>query len=151
MCEKIIGIGTDLVDIRRIENLIAQYGERFTHRIFTPGEQARANQYSTVRQKAASYAKRFAAKEAIVKALGIGFDGNIAFQDIEIDNDHRGKPTANIKGNTLEYLHGILLKSGQGRFEISLTDEYPLAQAFVVLIAEWTETVSHNSYAKDKE
>jgi holo-[acyl-carrier protein] synthase len=136
MCEKIIGIGTDLVDIRRIEKLMAQYGDRFTQRIFTPGEQARANQYPTIRQQAASYAKRFAAKEAIVKALGIGFDGNIAFQDIEIENDGKGKPTGKIKGSTSQHLHGLLPAGTQGRFEISLTDEYPLAQAFVVLIGE---------------
>jgi holo-[acyl-carrier protein] synthase len=136
MYEKIIGIGTDLVDIRRIERLLAQYNHRFIDRIFTPSEQARASQYSTLKQQAASYAKRFAAKEAIVKALGTGFNAQISFQDIEIDNDHKGKPTAKIKGGTLEYLNGILPEGRQGRFEISLTDEYPLAQAFVVLIAE---------------
>lgn len=145
MCDKIIGIGTDLVDIRRIENLIVKYGDRFTKRLFTPLEQQRANQYPTGKQQAASYAKRFAAKEAIVKALGTGFNAQIAFQEIEIQNDGQGKPTAEIKGGTLEYLHGILPKGTQGRFEISLTDEYPLAQAFVILTAEYAETDPHNA------
>ena len=145
MCDKIIGIGTDLVDIRRIENLIVKYGDRFTKRLFTHLEQQRAKQYPTLKQQAASYAKRFAAKEAIVKALGTGFNAQIAFQDIEIQNDGQGKPTALIKGGTLEYLHGTLPKGTKGRFEISLTDEYPLAQAFVVLIGESAETDSHNA------
>ena len=134
MCDKIIGIGTDLVDIRRIERLIDKYGHRFIDRIFTPTEQVRANQYATPRQKAASYAKRFAAKEAIVKALGTGFDGQITFQDIEIENDAKGKPTAKLSGGALKNLSNFTKGSPQ-RLEISLTDEYPLAQAFVILIA----------------
>lgn len=135
MCEKIIGIGTDIVDIRRIERLIQQYGERFVSRMFTVQEQARANQYAILRQKAASYSKRFAAKEAIVKALGTGFNSKILFQDIDIENDAKGKPIGTLKGNALQYLQTLLPHATKGRIEISLTDEYPLAQAFVIVIA----------------
>jgi holo-[acyl-carrier protein] synthase len=136
MCDKILGIGTDIVDIRRIERLIGDHEDRFIQRIFTPTEQARANQYPDHKQKMASYAKRFAAKEAIVKSLGTGFSSTILFQDIEIENDAKGKPMATLKGGALAHLNDLLPQGSQGRLEISLTDEYPLAQAFVVLISE---------------
>jgi holo-[acyl-carrier protein] synthase len=125
----ILGIGTDLVDIRRIEKLIEQHGPRFLHRVFTLYEREKCDGR---KDRAASFAKRFAAKEAFVKALGTGFREGISWQDMGIENDAVGKPFMWLSGNMQERMAN--LASGKNpRIDVSLSDDYPYAQAFVII------------------
>jgi holo-[acyl-carrier protein] synthase len=128
----IIGIGTDLVDIRRIEKAIERHGERFLARIFTDAERARAERRANVVE---TYAKRFAAKEACAKALGTGFRRGVFFRDIGVVNLPSGKPTLQLAGGALERLRAITPKSHRAEIDIALTDEWPLAQALVIISA----------------
>ena len=128
----IIGIGTDLVDIRRIERTIARHGDRFLHRIFTPTERELAERRA---DRAATYAKRFAAKEACAKALGTGFRDGVFFRDLEVVNLASGRPTMQITGAALCRLQAIVPTGFEPHIDLAITDEYPLAQAFVVISA----------------
>jgi holo-[acyl-carrier protein] synthase len=128
----IIGIGTDLVDVRRIERVIARHGERFLQRIYTPTERALAERRAN---RAATYAKRFAAKEACAKALGTGFRDGIFFRDLGVVNLPSGRPTMELTGAALARLRDMIPQGYSARIDIAITDEYPMAQAFVVISA----------------
>ncbi len=130
----IIGIGNDLVDIHRIENLLQRFGERFEKRVFTKTEQdyARRGKNLGIKTIASSYAKRFAAKEACYKALGAG-NSNISWLDMEITNNKNGSPEINLSGNSLKQLKKITPSGRQAKIFLSLSDEYPYAQAYVVI------------------
>ena len=128
----ILGIGTDLVDIRRIEQTIARHGDRFINRIYTEVERARAERRAN---RIDTYAKRFAAKEACAKALGTGFRLGVFFRDMGVVNLPSGKPTLRLTGGALRRLEAITPAGWDPRIDLALTDEYPLAQAFVVISA----------------
>ena len=128
----ILGIGTDLVDIRRIEQTIARHGERFINRIYTDAERARAERKAN---RIDTYAKRFAAKEACAKALGTGFRQGVFFRDMGVVNLPSGKPTLRLTGGALRRLEAITPAGYEAQIDLALTDEYPLAQAFVVISA----------------
>ena len=128
----ILGIGTDLVDIRRIEQAIARHGERFINRIYTEVERARAERKQN---RIDTYAKRFAAKEACAKALGTGFRKGVFFRDMGVVNLASGKPTLHLTGGALERLQAITPAGYTAQIDLALTDEYPIAQAFVVISA----------------
>lgn len=128
----IIGIGTDLVDIRRIERTIERFGERFLDRVFTPKERARAERR---RNRVPTYAKRFAAKEACAKALGTGFRAGVFFRDIGVVNLPSGQPTLALTGGAMARLDALIPPGFTSRIDLALTDEWPLAQAFVVISA----------------
>lgn len=120
----ILGIGTDIVDIRRIEKLIQQHGARFLQRVFTPVEREKCEGR---KDSASAYAKRFAAKEAFVKALGTGLSDGISWQDMGVENDAAGKPVMWVSD-------AMRKRVGQAaRIDVSLSDDYPYAQAFVVI------------------
>ena len=128
----ILGIGTDLVDIRRIEQTIERHGERFIARIYTEAERARAERKAN---RIETYAKRFAAKEACAKALGTGFRRGVFFRDMGVVNLPSGKPTLRLTGGALKRLEAITPAGYEAQIDLALTDEYPLAQAFVVISA----------------
>jgi holo-[acyl-carrier protein] synthase len=128
----IIGIGNDLIDIRRVEKTLAKYGERFTERIFTPVEIAKSDRR---RERAASYAKRFAAKEACSKALGTGIRDGVFWRDMGVVNLSSGKPTMLLTGGAAEHLVALLPKGHRAEIHLTITDDFPLAQAFVVIEA----------------
>jgi holo-[acyl-carrier protein] synthase len=128
----IIGVGNDLVDIRRIEKSLERFGDRFVQRIFTETEQRRSEGRAT---RAASYAKRFAAKEACSKALGTGFRRGVFWRDMGVVNLKGGKPTIALTGGALARLEEITPAGMEPQIDISLTDEFPLAQAFVIISA----------------
>jgi holo-[acyl-carrier protein] synthase len=128
----IIGLGSDLCDIRRIETVLARHGERFTHRVFTAGERARSERRAA---RAESYARRFAAKEACAKALGTGFRRGVFFRDLEVVNLPGGKPTMRLSGGALRRLQAITPSGHAAQIHVSLTDEPPMAQAVVVIEA----------------
>jgi holo-[acyl-carrier protein] synthase len=132
----IIGIGTDLVDIRRIERTIRRHGDRFLARIFTEAERARAGRRVDVVE---TYAKRFAAKEACAKALGTGFRRGVFFRDIGVVNLPSGKPTLELAGGARERLQAITPKGYRAEIDIALTDEWPIAQAMVIISAIATQ------------
>src|SRR5438477_5552363 len=128
----ILGIGSDLVDVRRIERVIARHGERFLARIYTDIERAkadrRANQFET-------YAKRFAAKEACAKALGTGLRAGVFWRDMGVVNLPSGRPTMQLTGGALKRLQAIMPPGCEARIDITITDEGPIAQALVVISA----------------
>jgi holo-[acyl-carrier protein] synthase len=128
----ILGIGTDLVDIRRIERTIARHGDRFLNRIFTVTERTLAERRL---DRAATYAKRFAAKEACAKALGTGFRDGIFFRDLGVVNLASGRPTLELTGAALCRLLAIVPAGSEPHIDLAITDEYPMAQAFVVISA----------------
>jgi len=128
----IIGLGSDLCDVRRIEQVLARHGERFVTRIFTPVERAKAERRAN---RAETYAKRFAAKEACAKALGTGLRGGVFWRDMGVVNLPGGRPTMQLTGGALERLKAITPKGSEARIDLSLTDEGPLAQAIVTISA----------------
>ena len=128
----ILGIGTDLVDIRRIEQTIARHGDRFINRIYTEVERGRAERKAN---RIETYAKRFAAKEACAKALGTGFRNGVFFRDMGVVNLPSGKPTLRLTGGALKRLQAITPAGYEAQIDLAITDEYPLAQAFVVISA----------------
>jgi holo-[acyl-carrier protein] synthase len=128
----IIGIGSDIVDIRRIEQVIGRHGERFLARVFTPTERARAQRRAN---QGATYAKRFAAKEACAKALGTGMRKGVFWRDMGVVNLASGRPTMQLTGGALDRLRAITPSGTEPRIDITITDEGPLAQAFVVISA----------------
>jgi holo-[acyl-carrier protein] synthase len=128
----IIGIGSDVTDIRRIEKVIARHGDRFLGRIFTDTERARAERRP---HTSATYAKRFAAKEACAKALGTGIRRGVWWRDMGVVNLPSGRPTMQLTGGALERLAAITPEGCEARIDLSITDEWPMAQAFVVISA----------------
>ncbi len=128
----IIGIGSDLCDIRRIERSIERFGTRFTHRLFTEGERARSDRRTP---SAPSYARRFAAKEACSKALGTGLRAGVFWRDMEVVNLPGGQPTMRLTGGALQRLRAITPEGHEAFVHVSLTDDPPMAQAFVVIEA----------------
>lgn len=130
----ILGIGTDIVDIRRIEKALTRFGEKFEQRLFTKQEIAFANGRAKAgkRIKASTLAKRVAAKEAFVKALGTGFTGGISWQDMDIKQAKGGRPIMEVSGAALKQLRGLFPK-GMPRIDLSMADDYPFAQAFVII------------------
>ncbi|MGE3991493.1 holo-ACP synthase [Pseudorhodoplanes sp.] len=135
----ILGLGSDLVDIRRIEKVLERHGDRFIQRIFTPVEVAKAERRAT---RIDTYAKRFAAKEACSKALGTGFRNGVFFRDMGVVNLPSGRPTMKLTGGALKRLNEITPDGHEARIDISLTDEYPLAQAIVIISAVPLKAVS---------
>jgi holo-[acyl-carrier protein] synthase len=128
----IIGIGSDLCDARRIERAIERHGERFLARIFTDAERARAERRAN---RVETYAKRFAAKEACAKALGTGLRAGVFWRDMGVVNLPSGRPTMKLTGGALERLKAITPAGHEARIDVTVTDEGPLAQAFVVISA----------------
>lgn len=131
----IIGTGIDLLDVRRIEKLMDQFGERFEARYFTAQEIKTAMQREKAGTKIMALAKRFAAKEACAKALGTGFIDGIFMKDIEVTNDQWGKPSLTVTGGALERLQEMTPKGKNIVIHLSLTDEPPYAQAQVIIEA----------------
>lgn len=128
----ILGVGSDLCDIRRIEKTLERNGERFVKRLFTPVEQARAEGRA---HRAATYAKRFAAKEACAKALGTGMSRGVFWRDMGVVNLPSGRPTMALTGGAAERLKAMTPDGFEARIDLSITDEYPMAQAFVIISA----------------
>ena len=128
----IIGIGSDLADIRRVEKTLERFGDRFVRRIFTEIEQRTSEGRA---ERAASYAKRFAAKEACAKALGTGLRGGVFWRDMGVVNLPSGKPTMALTGGAAARLAAILPAGHVGAIHVTITDEWPLAQAFVIIEA----------------
>ncbi|MBN9018810.1 MAG: holo-ACP synthase [Rhizobiales bacterium] len=128
----IIGLGSDLIDIRRIEQTLERHGARFTERVFTEIERTKSDRR---KQRAASYAKRFAAKEACAKALGTGLNQGVFWRDMGVVNLPSGQPTMALTGGAAERLAAILPPGHVGVVHLTITDDYPLAQAFVVIEA----------------
>ncbi len=128
----ILGIGSDLSDIRRIEASLARFGERFTHRVFTEIERTRSERKPG---KAASYAKRFAAKEACAKALGTGIRRGVFWRDMGVVNARSGQPTMALTGGAAARLAAITPPGHRAVIHLTLTDDHPYAQAFMVIDA----------------
>ena len=128
----ILGIGSDLCDIDRIARSLERFGERFTHRIFTEGERRRCDARAA---RAPSYARRFAAKEACAKALGTGLARGVFWRDMEVVNLPGGKPTMRLTGGAADRLREMLPAGHVARLHVSLTDDPPMAQAFVIIEA----------------
>jgi len=128
----IIGLGNDLIDIRRIEQTIEKYGERFLDRIFTDVERAKSDRRHA---RAASYAKRFAAKEACAKALGTGIRQGVFWRDMGVVNLPSGRPTMKLTGGAARRLEQITPEGHNIRIDLTITDDFPLAQAIVIISA----------------
>ncbi len=136
----IIGIGSDLIDIRRIEKSLERHGQRFIQRIYTEVEQARSDGRGG---RAASYAKRFAAKEACAKALGTGLAQGVFWRDMGVVNLPSGKPTMALTGGAAARLARILPQGHKAAIHLTITDDFPLAQAFVIIEALPAEQAPH--------
>jgi holo-[acyl-carrier protein] synthase len=130
----ILGIGSDIIDIRRIEQTLARFGDRFTQRVYTERERARAERRPE--QRAATYAKRFAAKEATSKALGTGLKQGVFWRDMGVANLPSGQPTMRLTGGALRRLEQLTPPGHTAHIHVSLTDDYPLAVGFVIISAE---------------
>ena len=128
----ILGLGSDLIDIRRIEKTIERHGERFLDRIFTSVEREKSDKRAA---RAASYAKRFAAKEACAKALGTGLRKGVFWRDMGVVNLPGGKPSLALTGGALERLRAITPAGYAAQIDLSITDDFPLAQAVVIISA----------------
>jgi holo-[acyl-carrier protein] synthase len=129
----ILGIGSDIVDVRRIERAVARHGERFIMRIFTDTERATAERRA---KRIETYAKRFAAKEACAKALGTGFRAGVFFRDMGVVNLASGRPTMALTGGAQARLRAITPTGYEPRIDVTITDEGPMAQALVLISAE---------------
>jgi holo-[acyl-carrier protein] synthase len=136
----IIGIGSDLIDIRRIEKSLERHGQRFIQRIYTEVEQARSEGR---KGRAASYAKRFAAKEACAKALGTGLAQGVFWRDMGVANLPSGAPTMALTGGAAARLAKILPRGHRAAIHLTITDDFPLAQAFVIIEALPAEQAPH--------
>jgi holo-[acyl-carrier protein] synthase len=132
----IIGIGSDLIDIRRVEKVIERHGERFLSRIFTDAERARAERRAKSHKNVvATYAKRFAAKEACSKALGTGIRQGVWWRDMGVVNLPGGRPSMKLTGGALARLNRLTPPGHVAQIDLSITDDWPLAQAFVIISA----------------
>ena len=128
----ILGLGNDLIDIRRIEAAIERYGERFLNRLFTPIERAKSDARAN---RAASYAKRFAAKEACSKALGTGLSQGVYWRDMGVVNLPSGRPTLVLTGAAAKHLRDMTPEGYEAKIDLTITDDYPHAQAIVIISA----------------
>lgn len=128
----IIGLGNDIIDIRRVERTIERYGERFLSRIFTETERLKSENRAG---RAASYAKRFAAKEACAKALGTGFRHGVFWRDVGVVNLPSGRPTLQLTGGAARALQRLMPEGHKVRIDLSITDDFPTAQAIVIISA----------------
>ena len=128
----ILGMGSDLIDIRRIEKTIEKHGHRFLDRIFTDIERTKSDRRA---QRAASYAKRFAAKEACAKALGTGLNRGVYWRDMGVVNLPGGKPTLSLTNGALKRLQELTPKGHIAQIDLTITDDFPLAQAIVIISA----------------
>jgi len=128
----IIGLGSDLMDIRRIENSLERFGDRFTQRIFTDVEQEKSDRR---KNRAASYAKRFAAKEACSKALGTGLAKGVFWRDMGVVNLAGGKPTMKLTNGAEKQLLSLMPDGMEPFVHVTITDDFPWAQAFVIIEA----------------
>ncbi len=128
----IIGLGSDIVDIRRIANVLDRFGDRFTHRIFTEAERARSERRL---KRAESYARRFAAKEACAKALGTGLRQGVFWRDMAVVNLPSGQPTMVLTGGAQRRLQSLTPSGMRCRIDLSITDEPPIAHAIVIIAA----------------
>ena len=132
----IIGIGSDLIDITRVEKVIERHGERFLDRIFTETERGKAERRAkNHKMVVATYAKRFAAKEACSKALGTGIRQGVWWRDMGVVNLPGGRPTMHLTGGALARLNVLTPQGFEARIDLSITDDWPLAQAFVIISA----------------
>ena len=132
----IIGIGSDLIDIRRVGQVIERHGARFLNRVFTPQEQAKAaKRAANDKMVVATYAKRFAAKEACAKALGTGIRHGVWWRDMGVVNLPGGRPTMQLTGGAKARLDALTPPGCEARIDLSITDDWPLAQAFVIISA----------------
>ena len=129
----IVGIGSDLCNISRIENSLERFGERFINRVFTETERARAERRPLTR--AGTYAKRFAAKEAFSKAVGTGFKRGVFMKDIGVVNKASGEPTLALTGGARRRLDEMVPEGHAAEVLLTMTDDYPFAQAFVIITA----------------
>ncbi len=128
----IIGIGNDMIDIRRIEKTIERYGDRFLDRVFTETERLKSERRVN---RAASYAKRFAAKEACAKALGTGLSDGVFWRDMGVVNLPSGQPAMTLTGGAAERLQSLVPQNHVAQIHLTITDDHPLAQAFVIISA----------------
>ena len=128
----IIGLGNDIIDIRRVERTIKRYGERFLSRVFTEIERRKSDNRA---ERAASYAKRFAAKEACAKALGTGFRQGVFWRDVGVVNLPSGRPTLQLTGGAARALEQLTPEGHEVRIDLSITDDFPTAQAIVIISA----------------
>src|SRR5688500_3139014 len=128
----IIGLGNDMIDIRRVERTIERYGERFLSRVFTETERRKSDNRAA---RAASYAKRFAAKEACAKALGTGFRQGVFWRDMGVVNLASGRPTLQLTGGAARALARLAPEGHEVRIDLSITDDFPTAQAIVIISA----------------
>ncbi|MGE5265787.1 MAG: holo-ACP synthase [Deltaproteobacteria bacterium] len=126
----IIGIGNDIIDIRRIERTLSRFGERFLSRVFTEVERAKSDRRA---ERAASYAKRFAAKEACAKALGTGLRHGVYWRDMGVVNLPSGRPTLTLTGGAAAHLERLVPEGYAARIDLTITDDYPLAEAVVII------------------
>lgn len=130
---QILGLGNDMIDISRIERSLDRWGERFIHRIFTEIEIAKSEARAA---RAASYAKRFAAKEACAKALGTGFRRGVYWRDLGVVNLAGGKPTMVLTGGALERLEELTPEGMRAQVDVTISDDYPWAQAIVIITSQ---------------
>ena len=130
----ILGLGNDAIDIRRIEKTLERHGDRFIERVFTPTERARSERRQG-KIRAASYAKRFAAKEACSKALGTGLRKGVFWRDMGVINLASGRPTLTLTGGAARHLAGLTPAGHEARIDLTLTDDYPYAHAVVIISA----------------
>ena len=137
----IIGLGSDLIDIRRIEKTLERHGARFVERIYTEIEQRKSEGR---KHRAASYAKRFAAKEACAKALGTGLSHGVFWKDMGVANLPSGKPTMNLTGGAKARLEEMTPSGCRPVIHLTITDDFPLAQAFVIIEALPAEQAPHS-------
>ena len=128
----IIGLGNDIIDIRRVERTIERYGDRFLCRVFTDIERLKSDGRA---MRAASYAKRFAAKEACAKALGTGFRQGVFWRDMGVVNLPSGRPTLELTGGALQALVELTPEGHAARIDLTITDDFPVAQAIVIISA----------------
>ena len=128
----IIGLGSDLIDIRRLEKTIERFGQKFIDRVFTDVEQMKSERRA---ERVASYAKRFAAKEACAKALGTGLKHGVFWRDMGVVNLASGQPTMKLTGGAAKRLADITPPGAEARIALTITDEYPVAQAVVIISA----------------
>ncbi|MGM0585413.1 MAG: holo-ACP synthase [Pseudomonadota bacterium] len=128
----IVGLGSDIADIRRIEKTLARFGDRFVNRVFTETEQTKSERR---RERAASYARRWAAKEACSKALGTGLRMGVAWREMGVVNIRSGQPTMALTGGARERFLALIPEGWEGRIHVTMTDDPPYAQAFVVVEA----------------
>ena len=131
----ILGLGSDICDIRRVERTLERFGERFTDRVFTETERRKAERRNG-RNRAGTYAKRFAAKEACAKALGTGFARGVFMSDLGVVNLPGGQPTLRLTGLAAQRLASLTPPGATARIDLTMTDEYPYAYAQVIISAE---------------